>query len=74
MFNDVGNNSQNYGKGWFDDTKMMMRESSRKKCSRIAGLMAREWRDLTSVCCMKSDVENVLSDADMEIYEEGPKC
>ena len=24
MFNDVGNNVQNYGKRWFDDTGMMM--------------------------------------------------
>ena len=38
-------------------------ESGRKNCSRIARQMAREGRDVISVCCMKNDVWNVVSDA-----------
>ena len=39
-------------------------ESGRKNCFRIARQMAREGRDVISVCCMKNDVGNVVSDAD----------
>ena len=39
-------------------------ESGRKNCSKIARQMAREGRYVTSVCCMKNDVRNVVSDAD----------
>ena len=35
-------------------------ESGRKNCFRIA----REGRDVISVCCMKNDVGNVVSDDD----------
>ena len=35
-----------------------------KNCFRIARQMDREGRDITSVCCMKNDVGNVVSDAD----------
>ena len=40
------------------------RESGRKSCFRIARQMAREGRDVISVCCMKNDTGNVVSDAD----------
>ena len=42
--------------------------------------MAREGRDVISVCCMKNEVGNVVSDADSmkdimeEVYGEVPKC
>ena len=42
--------------------------------------MVREGRDVISVCCMKNDVGNVVSDADgmkniMEnVYGEASKC
>ena len=37
--------------------------------------MAREGRDIISVCCMKNDAGNVVSDADgMKIYGEASKC
>ena len=39
-------------------------ESGRKNCIRIARQMAREGRDIISVCCMKNDAGNVVSDAD----------
>ena len=39
-------------------------ESGRKHCFRIARQMAREGRDVISVCCMKNDTGNVVSDAD----------
>ena len=39
-------------------------ESSRKNCFRIARHMAREGRDVISVCCMKNDARNIVSDAD----------
>ena len=35
-----------------------------KNCFRIARQMAREGRDVISVCCIKKDVGNVVSDAD----------
>ena len=38
-------------------------ESGRKNCFRIAKQMAREGRDVISVCCMKNDAGNVVSDA-----------
>ena len=39
-------------------------KSGRKNCFRIARQMAREGRDVISVCCMKNDAGNVVSDAD----------
>ena len=39
-------------------------ESGRKNCFRIARQMAREGRDVISVCCMKNDAGNVVSDDD----------
>ena len=39
-------------------------ESGRKNCFRIAKQMAREGGDVISVCCMKNDAGNVVSDAD----------
>ena len=39
-------------------------ESGRKNCFQIARQMARKGRDVISVCCMKNDVGNVVSDAD----------
>ena len=36
----------------------------RKNCFRIANQMAREGRDVISVCCMKNDAGNGVSDAD----------
>ena len=38
--------------------------SGRKNCFRIAKQIAREGRDVISVCCMKNDAGNVVSDAD----------
>ena len=45
-------------------TADLQSESGRKNCFRIARQMAREGRDVISVCCMKNDVGNVVSDAD----------
>ena len=45
-------------------TADLQSESGRKNCFRVAIQMAREGRDVISVCCMKYDVENVVSDAD----------
>ena len=39
-------------------------ESGRENCFGIAGQIAGEGRVVTSVCCMKNDAGNVLSDAD----------
>ena len=39
-------------------------ESDRKNCPRIARQMARECRHVISVCCMKNDAGNVVSDTD----------
>ena len=39
-------------------------ESGRKNYFRIAKQIAREGRDVISVCCMKNDAGNVVSDAD----------
>ena len=39
-------------------------ESGRKNCFGIVRQMAREGRDVISVCYMKNDVGNVVSDAD----------
>ena len=39
-------------------------ESGRKNCFMIARHMARAGRDVISVCCMKNDAGNVVSDAD----------
>ena len=44
-------------------TADLQSESGRKNF-RITRHMAREGRDVTSVCCMKNDVGNVVSDAD----------
>ena len=45
-------------------TAELQSESGRKNCFRIARQMAREGRDVISVCCMKHDAGNVVSDAD----------
>ena len=45
-------------------TADLQNESGRKNCFRIARQMAREGRDVISVCCMNNDVGNVVSDAD----------
>ena len=45
-------------------TADLQSESGRKNCFRIARQMAREGRDVISVCCMKNDAGNVVSDAD----------
>ena len=37
-------------------TSDLQSESDRKKCFRIARQMAREGRDVISVCCLKNDV------------------
>ena len=39
-------------------------ESGRKNCFRSARQMAMEGRDVISVCCMKNDAGNIVSDAD----------
>ena len=45
-------------------TADLQSESDRKNCFRIAKQMAREGRDVISMCCMKNDAGNVVSDAD----------
>ena len=45
-------------------TADLQSESGRKNCFRIAKQMAREGRDVISVCCMKNDAGNVVSNAD----------
>ena len=45
-------------------TADLQSESGRKNCFRIARQMAREGRDVISVCCKKNDAGNVVSDAD----------
>ena len=62
-------------------TADLQSESGRKNCFRIAIQMARDGRDVISVCCMKNDAGNVVSDADgmknicMEnVYREASKC
>ena len=50
----------------------------------ITSQMVREGKDVISVCCMKNDVGNVVSDADgmkniwrkymEEVYGEASKC
>ena len=45
-------------------TADLQSESCRKNCFSITRQMAREGRDVISVCCMKNDVGNVVSDAD----------
>ena len=45
-------------------TADLQSESGRKNCFRIAKQMAREGRDVISVCCMKNDAGNIVSDAD----------
>ena len=45
-------------------TADLQSESGRKNCFRIAKQMAREGRHVISVCCMKNDAGNVVSDAD----------
>ena len=42
----------------------LQRESGRKNCLRIARQMTREGRDVISVCCMKNDVGNPVSNTD----------
>ena len=41
-------------------TADLQSESGRKNCFRIAKQMAREGRDVISVCCMKNNAENVV--------------
>ena len=45
-------------------TAVLQSESGRKNCFRIVRQMAKEGRDVISVCCMKNDAVNVVSDAD----------
>ena len=45
-------------------TADLQSESGKKDCFRIARQMAREGTNVISVCCMKYDVGNVVSDAD----------
>ena len=45
-------------------TADLQSESGRKNCFRIARQMAREGSNVISVCCMKNDAGNVVSDAD----------
>ena len=45
-------------------TADLQSESGRKNCFRIARQMAREGRDVISVCCMNNDAGNIVSDAD----------
>ena len=45
-------------------TADLQSESGRKNCFRIARQMAREGRDVISLCCMNNDARNVVSDAD----------
>ena len=45
-------------------TADLQSESGRKNCFRIARQMAREGRDVISVCCMKNDAGNGVTDAD----------
>ena len=45
-------------------TADLQSESGRTKCFRITRQMAREGRYVISVCCMKNDTGNVVSDAD----------
>ena len=52
-----GSNLQEYTAG-------VQSESGRKNFFRIARQMAREGRDVISVCCMKNDAGNVVSGAD----------
>ena len=44
--------------------------SGRKNGFRIARQMAREGRDVISVCCMKTDVGNVVSDGLKNIWRK----
>ena len=45
-------------------TADLQSESGRKNCFRVVRQMARDGRDVSSVCCMKNYVGNVVSDAD----------
>ena len=45
-------------------TADLQSESGRKNRFRIARHMVREGRDVISVCCVKNDPGNVVSDAD----------
>ena len=49
-------------------TADLQSESGRKNCFRIAKQMAREGRDVISVCCMKND------DGNVEVYGKASKC
>ena len=48
----------------FWDSFIIVLSGIPKQESRIARQMAREGRDVISVCCMKNDAGNVVSDAD----------
>ena len=45
-------------------TADLQSKSDRKNCFRITSQMAREGRDVFSVCCINNDVGNVVSDDD----------
>ena len=45
-------------------TADLQSESGRKNYFRIARLMTRNGRDVISMCCMKNDAGNVVSDTD----------
>ena len=45
-------------------TANLQSESGKKNCVRISRQMVREGRDAISVCCMKNDIGNFVSDAD----------
>ena len=45
---------------WQPKSADLQSESGRKNCFRIARQMAREGRDVISVCCMKYELGNVM--------------
>ena len=51
-------------------TAGLQSESGRKNCFRIARQMDREGRYVISVCCMKNDAGNVVSDGMKNIWRK----
>ena len=51
-------------------TADLQSESGRKNCFRIARQMAKDGRDVISVCCMKNDAGNVVSDVMNNIWRK----
>ena len=49
-------------------TADLQSESGRKNCFRIDRQMAREGRDVISMCCMKNDAGNVVADGMKNIW------